>query len=497
MSAAVVAEPRRSASARPASGRLAFLRERGMGASILVAALSAGFGVVLLTTTGYLSDLMTIVFGESGTLALVITMLAGVFIVIAMYVGAVVTSNTFSTVVAGRTRQIALMRLIGASARSQRAVVARQGLLVGVIGALTGLVAGLGLSAVGTRVADAVIADRVSGFGFPGMPSVDYDVLQPRVLLPVAAVVLTTWLAAWAGSRRVLDVTPLQALGGSAPRSAGEARGGRGRHVASIVLIAVGFGMLVLGALAGTVTPLGLLIAFPGGLLSFTGLVIGATLVMPPVLRIVGRAFGKTATARMAAENALRYPERSSRMAIGVVVGVTLVTMFAVATESAKAVLIANSQGGDITQVLAVLDMFSTVMMGLVAVAAVIAAVGLVNLLTIGVVQRRTELGLLRAIGLSNPQIRRMVLLEAAHITIASVLFGLLLGIFYGWAGAQSLLGAVSLNDQVAGHFVAPAVPWVVAAVIVVATGVLTLIAAVGPTRLATRVSPVEALAAD
>ena len=64
-------------------------------------------------------------------------------------------------------------------------------------------------------------------------------------------------------------------------------------------------------------------------------------------------------------------------------------------------------------------------MMGLVAVSAVIAGVGLVNLLTIGVVQRRRELGLLRALGVSNGQVRRMVLLEAAHITIAATATGL------------------------------------------------------------------------
>ncbi|MGO1957013.1 FtsX-like permease family protein, partial [Microbacterium sp.] len=187
------------------------LRERGMGASVLVAALSAGFGVVLLTTTGYLADLLTLVFGNSVTLAVVIAMLAVVFVVIAMYVGAIVTSNTFSTVVAGRTRQIALMRLVGASARSQRSAVARQGLAVGALGATIGLIAGLALSAIGTRIADAVVAEQVAGAGLPALPAVDYNVLQPWVLLPTVAVVLTTWLAAWVGSRRVLDVTPLQA----------------------------------------------------------------------------------------------------------------------------------------------------------------------------------------------------------------------------------------------------------------------------------------------
>lgn len=474
-----------------ASGRepLAFLRERGMGASILVAALSSAFGAVLLSTTGYLSALMSATFPDSGTVAILLAILSGIFLIIAMYVGAIVTANTFATIVAGRTRRIALMRLIGASARSQRREVAGHGLAVGVLGALAGLVAGTGLSAVGAALATALL----------GVPETGFTVLQPWLLVPAAAVALTTWAAAWIGSRRVLAVTPLQALGGSVERAHAQARGGAGRNAVAIGLLIVGGALLAGGTALGLVSALAILVSFLGGLLSFTGLVLGATLVMPPVLRLVGRLFGSSATARLAAENALRYPERSSRMAIGVVVGVTLVTMFAVATESAKAVLIANAGGQAMADEFSrVMDVFAGVMMGLVAISGVIAGVGLVNLLTIGVVQRRTELGLLRALGLSTGQVRRMVLLEAAHITIASVGFGLVLGIAYGWVAAQSLLGSVSpAPGAPAGSLVAPAVPWLPVAIVVAATAVLTIVAAVGPTRLATRVAPVEALAAD
>src|SRR5690606_11365102 len=130
-------------------------------------------------------------------------------------------------------------------------------------------------------------------------------------------------------------------------------------------------------------------------------------------------------------------------------------------------------------------------------VSAVIAAVGLVNLLTLGIVQRRRELGLLRALGLSNGQVRRVVLLEAAHLTITALVTGLVLGIVYGWAGAQSLLGSVPVDPDVPriANFVAPAIPLWPVLTIVVGTIVLTLVAAVVPTRLATRVAPVEALA--
>ena len=240
-----------------------------------------------------------------------------------------------------------------------------------------------------------------------------------------------------------------------------------------------------------------MIVAFFGGVLSFTGLALGATLVMPPVLRVVGRLFGRSATARMAAENALRYPERSSRMAIGVVMGVTLVTMFAVAFGSIRAML-ERVAGGEMPPELgSVLDSFTAIMMSLVGVSAVIAAVGLVNLLTLGILQRRRELGLLRALGLTGRQVRLMVLIEAAHVTIAAVGLGLVLGIGYGWVAAQSVLGSVSgLTTGVGIGIVVPALPLVPLLVIVVAAAVLTLAAAVWPTRIATRVGPIQALAA-
>jgi len=76
--------------------------------------------------------------------------------------------------------------------------------------------------------------------------------------------------------------------------------------------------------------------------------------------------------------------------------------------------------------------------------------------------------------------------------------FCLLLAGLTGWIAAQSLLGAVPvLPDYEPAGLVLPAIPWLPVVVIVVATALLTVIAAVAPTRLATRVAPVEALAAD
>ncbi|WP_341975839.1 ABC transporter permease [Microbacterium sp. LTA6] len=467
-----------------------WLRDRGMGASILVAALSAGFGVVLVDVTAYIGVVLQAdpYIGDSGTLAFVVALLSVLLTGVAMYVAAIVTANTFATIIAGRTRQIALMRLIGATARAQRAEVGRQGFIVGVIGAVLGLLAGLVLAVVGVQVGAQLLDNAPSGF----------SVIQPLIALPAIGVALTTWAAAWAGSRRVLSVTPLQALGGSVERSHDDVSGRPGRHVGAWVLLIAGAALLAAGVVVGLVTPLGVVVAFVGGILSFTGLALGSVLFMPPVLRLVGRMLGSSATARLAAENALRYPERSSRMAIGVVMGVTLVTMFAVAMESAKQLMISQVEGDVPAEFFAPMDAFAAIMMVLVAISAVIAAVGLVNLLTIGVVQRRRELGLLRSIGLSNGQVRAMVLLEATHITVAATLTGLVLGVAYGWIAAQSLLGSVPTPpDMNPAGLVAPQVPWLPVVIIVLATALLTLVAAAAPTRLATRVAPVEALAAD
>ncbi len=484
MTAAVLAP------AKSAAPSLGWLRERGMGSSILIAALSSAFGVILVTVTGYIGAVMmdNPVLGESATAMFVVVMLSVLLVGVAVYVASIVTANTFATIVAGRTRQIALMRLIGASARSERAAIARQGLGVGVIGAAIGLVLATSAAAIALP-----LVNRALGVG-----ELPFSVLQPWIVIPAAAVALTTWAAAWVGSRRVLTVTPLQALAGSQERTADDVRR-PARTASAVSLLVLGIGLLVGGLLFGTfINPMGVAIAFLGGVLSFTGLALGSTFIMPPVLALVGRMFGSSPTARLAAENAMRHPERSARMTIGVVMGVTLVTMFSVASESAKAMMMRGADSEIGAQISQVMDSFAAVMMGLVGVSAIIAAVGLVNLLTIGVVQRRRELGLLRALGFTAKQVRRMVLLEAAHISIASLATGLVLGVAYGWIGAQSTLGSLPVPPEMTTpNFILPTIPWTLMLGVVAATALLTVVASLAPTRLATRVVPVEALATD
>jgi len=461
-------------------------RLRDQWPTLLVATLAATFGVLLLHVTGLLAAAIAAdeVTGESATVAFMLNLLAGVFIVIAVYVSAVVTANTVATVVAGRTRLIALLRLIGSSARAERGRIAQEGLLVGLAGAALGIL-------VGTAAA-AGLQWYASGAGL--MPQTAYDYVNVRVLVPAAVVVLTTWLASWVGSRRVLSVRPAQAIGNATEHDREELVRRRGRNGVALTMVLLGAVAIAGGIVLGLTDPSGVLVAMSGGIVSFSGIVLAAPVIMPPVLRLVGRMLGSSPAARLAAENAVRTPERSSRMTIGLVIGVTLVTTFAVTLESYRAMLLAAQEAhpeiyAGIEEMLNVTIAVFSVLIGF---SALIAALGMVNTLSLSVLQRTRELGLLRALGFERRQLRRMVVAEAAALTVAATLTGVVLGFVYGWAGAQALLGGAQLEPVI----VFPAVPWAVLGVLALATATLTLVASVAPARRAMRVAPVVALTA-
>ncbi|MDR5700236.1 ABC transporter permease [Agromyces aerolatus] len=455
--------------------------------TLLVATLAGTFGVMLLHVTGLLAAAIAAddVTGTSDTVAIMLMIVAGVFIVIAIYVSAIVTANTVATVVAGRTRLIALLRLIGSSAQAERARIAKEGLLVGLAGAALGIVLGTAVAFGLQRVAVA------TGL----MPETAYDFVNAVVVLPAVAVVLTTWLASWVGSRRVLSVRPAQAIGAATEHDREEIVRRRGRHVTALVLVVSGTALLAGGVVLGLVMPLGVFVAMIGGIVSFTGIVLAAQVVMPPVLRLVGRLLGASPAARLAAENAVRHPERSSRMTIGLVIGVTLVTTFSVTMESYRAlILTAQEQRPDVyLGIDEMLNVTIAVFSVLIGFSALIAALGLVNTLSLSVLQRTRELGLLRALGFDRAQLRWMIVAEAAALTVSATLAGLVLGFVYGWAGAQSLLGTTLAEPGL----VLPGVPWAMFGILAVAAALLTLVASIGPARRAMRVSPVVALATD
>ncbi|GAA2230322.1 FtsX-like permease family protein [Promicromonospora sukumoe] len=136
-----------------------------------------------------------------------------------------------------------------------------------------------------------------------------------------------------------------------------------------------------------------------------------------------------------------------------------------------------------------VVDVILGIVVGLLAVAVVIALIGVTNTLSLSVIERTRESATLRAIGLSKEQLRGMLAVEGMLIAGVGAVLGVVLGLVFGWAGAATALSI--MGD------VRYAVPWTdIVAVLVVAL-VAGLLASVLPARAASRTSPVAALGVE
>ncbi|KIQ04979.1 MULTISPECIES: ABC transporter permease [Curtobacterium] len=462
---------------------------RSFAPTVLVAALGTTFGSALVIAPGIVTEALRAAgVADLGPIKAILSVVGWLFLGIALYVGAIVTANTCATLIAGQTRIIALQRLVGATGATLRARITRTGLVVGVLGGVIGAVVGTALSAL------FVVVLRGNGV----LPDTEYTYVPWELVLPVVAVVLATWGAFASGSRRVLTVTPLEALSSSVEPSHDDVRSGTARKVWAIVLMASGALLMALGLAVSSVSPVAVLPAALGGFVSFAGVAVGATIVMPPVLQLIGRIGSHDPVVLLAGRNAMRAPGRSSRATIGLVIGVTLLVTFAVALGIMQHVLEtqmrALSEGSATPAMIeAQRDLFvqiNVVVSVIVGFSAVIAAVGVVNALALGVLQRRRELGLLRVLGLTGAQVRRMIVTEAVQMVVAAVVSGLALGTLYGWVGGQTLLGSL-------GTPVSPVLPPLTIGIVVVGALVLAVVATIAPVRRAMRVPPTEALAVD
>ncbi|MBO9555385.1 FtsX-like permease family protein [Cellulomonas sp.] len=129
------------------------------------------------------------------------------------------------------------------------------------------------------------------------------------------------------------------------------------------------------------------------------------------------------------------------------------------------------------------------VVVGLLAVAVVIALVGVANTLSLSVIERRRESATLRAIGLTRRQLRWMLAVEGMLIAVVGAVLGVALGLLYGWAGAATAFGQTGDLRL--------AVPWRDLGLVLVVALLAGLVASVLPARAAARTSPVAALAVD
>ncbi|GAA1184872.1 ABC transporter permease YtrF precursor [Corynebacterium glaucum] len=121
------------------------------------------------------------------------------------------------------------------------------------------------------------------------------------------------------------------------------------------------------------------------------------------------------------------------------------------------------------------------------AVALLIAVVGLSNTVALSVTERTREIGLLRALGALRSQITGMILAETLLLASAASLIGMAFGVLFGIAGAHALLGGEQL-------YVFAAVPWLSLAALLVVLLAAAALAALLPARRAAAIPPVAAL---
>jgi putative ABC transport system permease protein len=125
---------------------------------------------------------------------------------------------------------------------------------------------------------------------------------------------------------------------------------------------------------------------------------------------------------------------------------------------------------------------------GLLGLAIVIAVLGIVNTLALSVIERTREVGLLRAVGLSRRQLRRMVRLEAIAIAVLGAVLGIVMGIGFGVVLQQAI------KDQGVTDLAVPAGRLVAFVVVAAVVGVL---AAVFPARRAARLNVLQAITTE
>lgn len=130
------------------------------------------------------------------------------------------------------------------------------------------------------------------------------------------------------------------------------------------------------------------------------------------------------------------------------------------------------------------------VLLALLGVSVLVALVGVANTLSLSVAERTRENGLLRALGLTRRQMRRMLLGEALLISGAAGAVGLVLGVAFGLVGTR----AVTAASEIPAVY---ALPWWQLVAVVVVMALAAVAASWWPGRRAARTSPVEALAAE
>lgn len=234
---------------------------------------------------------------------------------IALFVGIFLIANTFTMLVSQRTKELALLRAVGASRRQVKRSVLLEAAVVGLIASVIGFALGLGL-AIGLRSAMSLFGGKI-----PAGPLV---VAPATVIAAFAVGVLITVLAAWLPSRRAAKIPPVAAM--NSMHAVATVKSLVLRNSIGGVITLLGGAAVVAGA-AQSGSGAQLVIA-GGAFLALIGIIILIPLLSRPVIALVRpllkRLFG--VSGKLAAQNAVRNPRRTGATASALAIGLTLVT---------------------------------------------------------------------------------------------------------------------------------------------------------------------------
>lgn len=241
-----------------------------------------------------------------------------VFAAIALFVGGFIIFNTFSMLVAQRSRELALLRAIGASRGQVIRSVLIEAVVVGFIASALGLAAGVGLS-YGLKA-------LLKGFGadFPASPTV----IAPRTVIVAFAVgIIVTAVAALLPARRGSKIAPVAALRDAATTDKPLTR----QAIAGAVLLGVGVAGIVAGLRGAPLIWLGL-----GTLVGFLGIAALSPLLAKPIAGTVGILFRRGVAGRLGGQNTVRNPRRTAVTASALMIGLALISGVTVLGASIK-----------------------------------------------------------------------------------------------------------------------------------------------------------------
>ena len=268
--------------------------------------------------------------GIKDTLSVITNFLLG-FAAVALFVGALVIANTFSILVAQRSRQLALLRCVGATRSQVFRTVIGEALLMGVVGGVVGVLGGGIFAFVLVQIAKA------ANLGLN-----DFAITPTAILVPLGIAIAITLFAAFRPALRATRVSPLAAL-------QPQLEPVTGRRASLPVLIAGA--LLTVGGIAGLLysaikpgwtsntNTTFVIIGIIGGFVSIVGILMLGTVIVPALAKLVGLIPARLGgvPGQLAAENSRRNPKRATATASALLIGITLISMATVGASTASA----------------------------------------------------------------------------------------------------------------------------------------------------------------